>query len=153
MQRNNSNQTDATERFWDNHLKYISNKGVNPQVARWYVIRAEQYIKAFSDKRLTEHGPEDVVRHFEQQGRLDRIADWQFRQIVDAIQSLFAMLDVPWLDMVDWQYYMDSSVSLAESHATIAREIPAEETIDRLAKREASPLAAVRKSHKELLSG
>ena len=151
MQWNSSSQRDAIKRFWDKYLEYILNHGVNPRVARWYIIRVEQYLKAFSNQRLVEHKPEDVVGYLEKLVGLDRIEAWQFRQIVDAIQNLFAMLDVPWLADVDWQHYLDSSVSLPESHATIAREIPAKETIEKLAKIKDSTLAEARKLYGDLL--
>jgi hypothetical protein len=112
MQWNSSRQRDAIKRFWDNYLEYVLNHGVNPRVARWYTIWVAQYLKAFSNQRLAAHKPEDVVGYLEKLGRLDRIEAWQFRQIVDAIQNLFAMLDVPWLADVDWQHDLDSSVSL-----------------------------------------
>ncbi|MCG8549192.1 MAG: hypothetical protein MI799_02180 [Desulfobacterales bacterium] len=94
-------------------MKHI---GIKNNVIRWYVIRAEQYIKAFSDKRLTDHGPKDVEGYLAQQGRTDGIEDWQFRQVVDAIQNLFAMLGVAWLPEVDWTFWMDSATSLTKSH-------------------------------------
>jgi len=34
---------------------------------------------------------------------------------------------------VDWQYWLDSSCSLDEKHTSIAREISAVQTIDKLA--------------------
>ena len=90
MQWNSSSQRDAIKRFWDNYLEYILHHGVKQRIVRWYIIRVAQYLKAFSNQRLVEHKPEDVVGYLE---KLDRIKDWQFRQIVDAIQNLFAMLN------------------------------------------------------------
>ena len=112
MQRPNSDQTYATRRFWDKYIQYIIDQGVKESSTRWYVIRVEQYIKAFSEKRLADHRPEDVAIYFKEQGRQGKIKDWQFRQTVDAIQNLFTMLDTPWLSEVDWKYWMDSSSSL-----------------------------------------
>ena len=85
----NTNPTDAVKRFWDRYIQYLLDKEINPTVARWYVIRAEQYIKALHGKPLVEHGPEDVVAFLQQQGRNLKIKDWQYRQIVDAIRKLF----------------------------------------------------------------
>ncbi len=115
------------------------------------MIRAEQYIKAFPDKRLADHNPEDVVSYLEQQGRAGRIQDWQFRQLVDAIQNLFSMLGVSWLSDVDWQFWMDSAASLTEVHPTVAGSLPAKATIEKLSGRKGSQLSAVRKLHADLL--
>ncbi len=90
------------------------------------MIRAEQYIKAFPNKQLSDHKSRDVNEYLKEQGRLGRIQDWQFRQMVDAIQNLFAMLNVSWFSEVDWKYWTASADSL------IARQVPAEETIDNL---------------------
>ncbi len=84
--------------------------------------RAEDYLKAFPDKRLAEHTRGDVAGYLEQAGRLDRIADWQFVQIVDAIQNLLATARSPVAGEVDWGFWRDSARSLAPDHPTIARE-------------------------------
>ncbi len=77
------------------------------------MIRAEQYIKAFPDKRLAGHCPGDVVQYLKKQGRNTKIEDWQFRQIADAIRKLFEMLEAAWSDEVDWQHWLRSSSPLA----------------------------------------
>ena len=151
MQRSNSDQTSATSRFWDKYIQYIIDQGVKQSTTRWYVIRVEQYIKAFSKKRLSDHRPEDVAIYFKEQGRKGKIKDWQFQQTVDAIQNLFTMLDTPWLSEVDWKYWMDSSSSLSENHSTIALSVPAEDTIDKLANLKNSELAEVRRLHRNIL--
>ncbi|NWH06477.1 phage integrase N-terminal SAM-like domain-containing protein [Desulfobacter latus] len=120
-------------------------------VIRWYVIRAEQYIKAFPDRRLAEHGPEQVAAYLEQQGRDDGIEGWQFRQLVDDIQNLFAMLGVTWLPEVDWKFRMDSADSLTASHPTVAAGASAKKTIDHLSNIKHSKLSAVRKRHTAVL--
>jgi len=114
MRSVSSSPTDAITKFWDKYIEYIVDKGVKPSVSRWYVIRAEHYIQHFSGKKLAEHGPDDVVLYLEELGKSDKIKDWQFRQAVDAIQNLFALLAVSWLPKVDWRHWLDSSSSLAE---------------------------------------
>jgi hypothetical protein len=58
------------------------------------------------------------------------------------------MLEVPWLQEVEW---MDSSMALPEGHSTIAYEVPAEETIDKLANLKHSKLSEVRRLHRDIL--
>lgn len=145
MPRDRSSQSDAIARYWEKYIEFIQSQGVKHSTSRWYVIRAEQYIQSISDKSLQEHGPEDVVGYFEEQGRLGRITDWQFRQMVDAIQNLFRMLAVSWFNKVDWKHWIDSSVSLGSTHASIAHETPAEETIEKLANLKNSTLVETRR--------
>ena len=61
------------------------------------------------------------------------------------------MLEVPWLQEVDWKDWMDSSMALPEGHSTIAYEVPAEETIDKLANLKHSNLSEVRRLHRDIL--
>jgi len=148
MKGYNSRSDDPIKKFWDKYIEYIANQGINKQALRWYVLRAEEYIKATSHKKLLQHSPEDVNNYFKVQGRSASLKDWQFCQIVDAIQNLFKLLNVPWLNEVDWQFWLDSSRELAEDHPSIAREIPAEQTIDKLSDITGSQLAPYRQAHK-----
>ena len=146
MSNMNASQTDAIKRFWDRYIQYLTDSDVKPSVARWYVIRAEQYINLSPDKQLVEHCPSDVVGYLEKQSRSTKLEDWQFNQIVDAIQKLFAMLQVPWLDEVDWHHWLHS-FSLSSTHSTVAREASVDETISKLANISGSRLAEVRRLH------
>ena len=56
--------------------------------ARWHVLRAEQFLKAFPDRRLSTHDTEEVVGYLEKVGRIGRISDWQLARIVGARQIL-----------------------------------------------------------------
>ncbi|RTZ98290.1 MAG: integron integrase [Deltaproteobacteria bacterium] len=60
------------------------------------------------------------------------------------------MLNVAWLNEVDWQHWL-TSAPLGDNHPTIAREVPAEQTIDRLAERSNSQLSEVRRRHRDTL--
>ena len=131
----NANQTDPIQRFWARYIHFLSQKNIKPAIARWYVIRTEHYINAFPDKRLAAHCPEDVNAYLKKQAENSRIADWQFRQIVDAIQKLWEMLGVGWFKNVDWEHWLHSA-SLTDTHPTVADQVSAEETIKKLGKNE-----------------
>ena len=80
------------------------------------------------------------------ESRSKELEDWQFNQIVGAIQKLFAMLEVPWLDEVDWHHWLHS-LSLSGTHSTIAREASVDETLSKLANISGSRLAEIRRLH------
>jgi hypothetical protein len=79
--------TDA--RFWDGFLEAVRDQGVKAPYDRWYVIRAEQYLKTHPDTPLSSHRPEEVNAYLTEIGRKGNLKDWQFRQIVDALEALF----------------------------------------------------------------
>ncbi len=147
-----SRREGAVARFWDRYLEQLRNQGVKPAAERWYVRRAEQYIQAFPDKRLAAHTVDEVTAHLGVIGRKEGLPDWQFRQVVDAIQILFAIAGVDWFDQIDWGYWRDSARSLPPSHPTVAREASALVAISPPNPAEPAFLDTVRKQHPEVLS-
>ncbi len=80
ISKTNVRQPDAIKLFWD------------------------RYIQPLSSKRLANHSAKDVIDYLEVLSKNIKIKDWQFRQAVDAIQNLFTMLEVPWLNEVVAEY-------------------------------------------------
>jgi Phage integrase, N-terminal SAM-like domain len=116
--------------IWDSFLRAVRNRGVKPPIDRWYVIRAEQFAKT-----LGEGGPEactaaDVTRYLAELGRWGNLEDWQYRQVIDALETLLAaVLNLPWATGFDWGFWRDSAKGLQTAHPTIAREaMPAKGT-------------------------
>jgi hypothetical protein len=72
--------------FWDRYAARLRAQEVKPTALRWYVIRAEQYLQAVSQQRLTEHTPQEVTDYLEKLGRRSRMAAWHYGQTVEAIQ-------------------------------------------------------------------
>ncbi len=106
MKKTQPNQDDSINRFWDRFLKVLHGQGVKPPNDRWYVVRAEHYIKAFPDKRLANHSKSDLEGYLKTLGRNSALEDWQFRQAVHAIQILFRhILAVSWIDQIDWPFW------------------------------------------------
>ncbi len=116
----NTSSKSAVDRFWDKFIDRLLQNGVKDQLTRWYVIRAEHYLKAFPGRRLAQHTADDVTGYLEKMGRNSDILDWQFAQVVDAMQNLFLTAELT--IAVDWDFWRDSARSLEVSHPTIARE-------------------------------
>jgi len=87
-----STSPDLVERFWDRYLELLSKQGVKKSARRWYVLRAEHYIKTIPDKKLARHTAQDITFYLEIMGRAGHLMDWQFRQAVDAIRNLFLII-------------------------------------------------------------
>lgn len=84
----NSTTNSSVAAFWNRYLELLEKRRVKETSRHWFVRGAEAFIRAAKGKKLAEHTPADINRYLEEQGRKDGITDWQFRQIVDAIQIL-----------------------------------------------------------------
>ena len=110
------------EFFWNRYLEILVQRGVKEAARRWYVRRAEEFIRAAGGKKLQEHSVAEVNRYLEEQGRKDGILDWQFLQVVDATQILLQTAKADCLSGVDWEYWRNAAQALGVNHPTIARE-------------------------------
>ncbi len=117
-----STNSETIKRFWDRFINISVKQGVGESYLRWYVIRAEQYLKANPGKKLAQHSADDVNAYLKNLGRNETLKDWQFRQTVDAIRNLFLTAGVDRVEGVDWNYWQDSAKTLTVNHATLARE-------------------------------
>ena len=79
-------------RFWENYIVKLNTYGVKPKGARWYVRHAEQYLRTFPDWCLATHTVQDVEQYLQDKGRKAGLEDWQFQQMVKALQVLFIEL-------------------------------------------------------------
>lgn len=122
MPESNSSNEPSVRKFWDRYINQLQKQGVKSKTLRWYVIRAEQYLKAFPDRKLADHKPDDVQAYLQKFGRAKGLQDWQYLQIVNAIQNLFQLVEVDWLTQVDWEFWKSSARSLSPEHPTIARD-------------------------------
>lgn len=95
---------DAISRFWENFVEKTKAYNLKPTAVRWHVTHAKEYIRAHSGRRLAGHKAEDIAAYLREKGRNGRLADWQFAQVVRALQILFVeMAKAPWAVAFPWQ--------------------------------------------------
>ena len=88
--------------FWNDYLKLLEAERVPERARPWYRRRVEAYLEAYPDLRLRAHNRQQVGDYLHVLGRNTALADWQFRQSVDALRILFVrMLAAAWADEVD----------------------------------------------------
>jgi integron integrase len=110
-------------RFWDNYLEKLNTYGVKSAVLRCHVQHAEQYIKAFPDRRLATHTAQNIEQYLQDKGRNATLKDWQFHQIVTSLQVLFVdLVKATWAPAFPWQVWRNSTRDLPSNHATVARD-------------------------------
>ena len=73
-------------KFWDGFLEAVRAQGVKAPYDRWYVIRGEQYLKAYPDTPLSMHRPDEVNAYLTEIGRKGSLKDWQFRERAESFQ-------------------------------------------------------------------
>lgn len=121
----------AVSQFWDDYIEKTRAYNLKPSTVRWHVKHAEAYIRNHPDRRLAMHSAADVEQYLGTKGRNPRMADWQFGQLVRALQILFVeMVKAPWATEFPWQGWIDSSRELESNHPTVARRAEGGEQLD-----------------------
>ena len=95
-----------------------------PQRARqWYVLRAKEFLAGMRPDSLSELTGEDVDTFFRETLEAGRLTEWQFRQLVEAVQLLVVDLaQVKAGNKVDWEVWKVASRTLGPDHPTLAKE-------------------------------
>jgi integron integrase len=113
----------AISRFWENYTSKLESYNIKPAVRQWYVRHAQHYIAANQERRLASHSETDLEKYLQDKGRNPDLKEWQFRQIVQALQVLFVEFVKPaWAGTFPWQERMTSARALPADHATVARD-------------------------------
>ena len=113
----------SVTRFWNNYTNLLKRYGVKPTMLPWYVQHAKNYIAVHPGQRLATHSDADVEAYLQEIGRSTLLKDWQFQQIVHALQVLFLdLIKTPWAMVFPWQDRRTAARSLPVTHATVARD-------------------------------
>lgn len=135
--------------FWDNFNKNLREQGLKESSVRWHVIRAEEYLRENGKTDLATHTEEDVVSFLKSCSKNDSLLDWQFTQIVNAIQNIFLVAGSPIYHKVNWDFWKQASRQLPANHPTLAREkgiLPSEKEFETT-----SPIGKVKQQYAKLL--
>lgn len=99
-------------------IQHIASLPIKPAARDYYERWAEDWTKARG-----QYSPERTQAYFDALGRSPRLADWQFRQAVDAARILACdVLAIPWAESFPWQSLADQARSLESTHRTLARQ-------------------------------
>jgi integron integrase len=113
------------QRFWHKYLSILEKASVPPRCRPYYRKAVEDYISANAGHRLATHTGSHVENYLLAKGRLPYLQEWQFRQIVDALQLLFqAYLGRDWAQRFDWQKWQGFSATLGPDHVTLHHDVP-----------------------------
>jgi integron integrase len=117
MARDKVGQDEIVQRY----VSYLTSQGLKEENLRWYVIRAEDYLRSVQGRPVAGHSVAEVQNYLEDVGRKIGSQDWQYQQIVDAIQKLLLAAGAPCVENIDWSFYRAGAQLLAETHPTVSR--------------------------------
>ena len=113
----------GTPSRWDQYRELLVAKRIPQKAQRWYVTHVEQFLGAVHPNSLKGLATDDITGYLRQTSSQGKWQDWQFRQMVDALQLLLVELaDVKSAQVVDWDYWRKAGAVLPADHPTIARE-------------------------------
>jgi integron integrase len=108
---------------WDQFRELLVTKRIPQKAHRWYVTHVQQFLAAVKPNSLTELSADEITGYLRQTSSQGKWQDWQFRQLVDALQLLLVDLaNVKAAKVVDWDYWREAAAALPADHPTIARE-------------------------------
>jgi integron integrase len=108
---------------WQKFLRFVHASGIRSPADRYHVLRAEHFVRTLKNQSIEDCTAADVTRYLGDLGRRGTLADWQFRQVADALEILLnRVLALGWAAGFDWAYWKSSARRLESSHATIARD-------------------------------
>jgi hypothetical protein len=84
-----SEMTDKEREFWCNYAKFILFRNVSGHAAEWSIRYAQQFAYSLDGIKLKEVDKAFLMRYFDELGRCDKVAAFQYRQAVSAIEMLF----------------------------------------------------------------
>ena len=113
---------DGAPSNWDRYLDLLARRGVPEKFRRWYVRRVEDLLKAVRPDSLARLSAQQVSSYLQQVLSRKGPADWQFGQVVDALQLLLVDLaQAPAGKSVDWAYWKEGGRGLEPDYPTIAK--------------------------------
>ncbi|MEN8254241.1 MAG: integron integrase [Verrucomicrobiota bacterium] len=107
----------------DQYRIILGNKGVSQKHAPWYMRRAEEFMRyaGYTDPQGLDR--EVVEKYLAELGRQNRLEDWQFRQVADAMRILTEDLAKhAWAKEIDWPFWRGTRKEVDKDHATLYRE-------------------------------
>lgn len=104
---------------WNKFIELVRRHTPKPDAPRWYVFRAEQFLRSVGRRALSELEPRDIVHYFESVKQGETLKQWQFLQAVDSIRFLCQTVGVRWLDEVDWAFLRESAPLQGETDSSL----------------------------------
>ena len=134
------------------YVKCLALEGIPEKQHSYYIMRASQFCHVVAGRELYSLQVPDINEAMETLGRDDKLADWQFSQLIDAVRILMTRcVSSKASTKVDWEYWKGSARSVSGDHASTAREHTPDELIYMKIKRGTGTYADIRNRHRDLI--
>lgn len=132
--------------------KCLFDEEIPENIHIYYVLRANQFIRAAGNRDPRRLSAEEISKILNNLGANQKLADWQFSQLVDAVRILlFKHLSAEIATQIDWSFWKSSSRVVSGVHSTTAREHTPDEMVYLRVKNSGGELAKIRKQHRQLI--
>lgn len=124
---------EAERAFWAKYADGVMRRNISGRSAEWHIRHAQEFCYGIQEagRRLRDLSSQDVTGYLGKLGRRKTLEGWQMRQIISALQVLFEdMTDSPWVPFFDWEGRKEACRELGTKHATVAREMSADESVE-----------------------
>jgi hypothetical protein len=110
----------------------LAQERIPESARRWYLVRAQEFVAAMRPKRLGQLTADEITAFFPRHARERRLEDWQYRQMVEAVQLLLVRLgDCPGAKAVEWDFWTEVGQALPADHPTRVGALTPAEAIDK----------------------
>ena len=132
--------------------KCLTFEGIPSKQHFYYCVRANQFIKAGGNRDPGGLQVDEIGEILGILGRDEKLADWQFAQLVDAVRILLTKCLASSASVkVDWSYWKASARSVSGDHTTTARDLSPDELAYLKISKGTGVLADTRKQHRKLI--
>ena len=121
----------GTPSRWDQYRELLVEKRIPHKAQQHYVSHVKRFLGELRPSSLQKLPADAISGYLRRASSQGKWQDWQFRQLVDALQLLLLDLaQVKAAERVDWDYWREAGAALPAQHPTIAREQPPEARLE-----------------------
>lgn len=134
------------------YLDCLCVESVPSKYMKYYVARTNQFLKACDGHSVHVLDKEGVGTVLGALGRSDKLLDWQFAQLVDAVRIYLVVLrKLDFATQVDWNYWESSARTLSVDHASTGRVSRPDELVRQKIRDGKGRLSTVRQGNEDLI--
>lgn len=119
----NAENVSSKSSNWHQFNELLDKKHIKQTAKQYYGKHVERFKDFLGGKSFGEVSGKDLNDFLDHAGRNTRMKDWQFRQMLDALNMMLVdVLELEWAKSFKWGRWADASYTINFNHHTINRE-------------------------------